>query len=389
MKILLITGTLFPILGNNANILGKIIPYLKKDDEVHFFSMSYRSTELPDTLFEIPVHWVTDSKNDFMRKFIFPAISKTVDRNGYSDALNVMIMLRELKNVRKIFDFDAIISTWEPFSAALVSTKIKCSKRLLYLMDPPASVIAGKDTLYRKRNLENILRKYNTIFTTPFIYHALINNGYNKYSNKIQTVGFPMIGQIQKDRFQILSDPNRITLLFCGSIYKDIRSPQFFLDIVSLLDARFRVCFIGNGCENLQSLYSFHTCAEIITLPQQPYQTIIAEMLNADILINIGNSLPIHMPSKILEYINTGKPIINFYKREDCPTRYYTKRYPLCLDIFEGEKNIAGVAERVIDFCKTNKNRIVLRDDILEEFHDCTIEFIADRFLNALGETYE
>ena len=61
-------------------------------------------------------------------------------------------------------------------------------------------------------------------------------------------------------------------------------------------------------------------------------------MAKSDVLINIGNSVPVHMPSKTLEYINTGKPIVNFYKFKDCPTLYYTNRYPICQNVFEGDE---------------------------------------------------
>ena len=43
-------------------------------------------------------------------------------------------------------------------------------------------------------------------------------------------------------------------------------------------------------------------------------EDIIRIYQEADILVNIGNSIDNQMPSKIFEYISTGKPILNFYK---------------------------------------------------------------------------
>ena len=109
-------------------------------------------------------------------------------------------------------------------------------------------------------------------------------------------------------------------------------------------------------------------------------------MAQADILINIGNSVPVHMPSKTLEYINTGKPFVNFHKLSDCPTLYYTKRYPLCLDLYEGDADIDTAAERFTEFCVENAGKTADREYIEREYAECTPRYIAGKILDALGE---
>lgn len=195
-----------------------------------------------------------------------------------------------------------------------------------------------------------------------------------------------MIEEHSRGDSGIIKDSARINLLFCGWMYSDIRSPKYFLDIVSRLDERFCVYFMGKECDKLRERFDFATKAEVVTLPQQPYQTAIDAMFDADILINIGNSVPVHMPSKTLEYINTGKPMVNFYKFEECPTRYYTDRYPLCLNLFEGDDNIDEAAKNLIDFCLENKGKTVDRSYIESEYADCTPQYIAQQILDKLGD---
>ena len=182
------------------------------------------------------------------------------------------------------------------------------------------------------------------------------------------------------------SDPSddRIHLLYSGWLYSNIRSPKYFLDILSRLDDRFVVTFMGRECEKLTERFDVHTKAELITVSQQPYEVALQAMANADIMINIGNSVPVHMPSKTLEYINTGKPFVNFYKMDDCPTLYYTKRYPLCLNMSEKDPDLDAAARRFIDFCVENKGKTVDRDYIEREYEDCTPQYIARAILNAL-----
>ena len=107
-------------------------------------------------------------------------------------------------------------------------------------------------------------------------------------------------------------------------------------------------------------------------------------MADADVLINIGNSVPVHMPSKTLEYINTGKPMVNFYKLADCPTLYYTKRYPLALNLFEGDADRDAAAVRFIRFCEDNVGKTVERAFIESEYADCTPRYIAQKILESL-----
>ena len=386
MKILLMTGALLPHPGNNANLISKLIPFLTAEHEVHVFAPAFGMTELPETSFGVPAHWATDMQRDFKRNFVYPAFSKLVDNGAYSDALQEMVMLRELKKVRKTFDFDAVISTSEPFTSAISSTKIENVKKALYIMDPPDCGRGGKGTPFRNRNLGKILADQDVILTTPFISKALNDNGYGKYDGKIMSVGFPMVEEHNRGDSSIIKDSGKINLLFCGWMYSGIRSPKYFLDIVSRLDERFCIYFMGKECDKLRERFVFETKAEIVTLPQQPYQTAIDAMFDADILINIGNSVPVHMPSKTLEYINTGKPMVNFYKFPDCPTKYYTDRYPLCLNLFEGGSDIDNAAESFIDFCLTQKGKTVKREYIEREFADCTPRYIAQQILDRLGE---
>lgn len=311
------------------------------------------------------------------RKLLYPAVSKLLDPNGFSDVLNICYIHEKVKEIKKEYDYDVIVSSSEPYPSAAYAT-LECAKCILYLMDPPELVQNKNGTKFRNHNLERMLSAQDFIITTPFIQNALISHGMNKH---ITSVGFPMI---EKHSYRGEKNHKKIRLLFCGWMCSEIRSPRFFLDIVSRLDERFEVTFMGRECETLQARFPIETRAEIIALPQQPYETALQAMADADVLINIGNSVPVHMPSKTLEYINTGKPMVNFYKFPDCPTLYYTKRYPLCLNLFEGEADKDEAAQAFIDFCLSQKGQTVDRAWIEREYADCTPQYIAQKILDFL-----
>lgn|GEM_PF-6983147 len=385
MKVLIMTGPLYPVTGNNANLIGKLIPsLLEKKNEVRLFSGCFGidQSSLPSSLFDVPVYWATDDRKDIKRRVLYPLLSKLVDPNGFSDELQVQIYLRDLERIKKEYSFDAMISTSEPYPMAVAASRLNNVQRILYLMDPPAIISNGHNTQYRTNTLRKTLSNQDAIISTPFIFEALKKHGIDLNGVNEISVGFPMVNKSGPS--SMYQQKKRIKLLFTGWLYSDIRSPEYFLKIVEKLDDRFQITFMGKECEYLKERFSIESRAEIITLPQQPYEAALQAMADSDILINIGNSVPVHMPSKTLEYINTGKPVVNFYKFEDCPTLYYTRRYPLAFNLYEGDPDINKAADRFIQFCESTKGQVVDRKYILDEFKDCTPEYIANRILDVL-----
>ena len=93
LNLLLITGSLLPQPGNNTNLLFKLIPYLT-EHTVHILAPAATAHRIRlDTVSGLPVHWMTDDRQDFVRRLLYPALAKLTDRNGYSDAIQSMLLL--------------------------------------------------------------------------------------------------------------------------------------------------------------------------------------------------------------------------------------------------------------------------------------------------------
>ena len=253
MNLLILTGPLYPQTGNNANLISRLIPFMREaGHEVRVFSQAFGrdTSELPPEWSGVPVYWATDDRRDPVRRLVFPAVSKLIDPNGFSDALQMQIFLRELRRVRKLYQFDAVLSTSEPYTMAATAAALGGVKKVLYIMDPPARVSRGKETPFRNRTLKTVINRQDAVITTPFIISALREHGVISGGSGIVPVGFPMICEHEAEPGP--RDDGKIDLLFCGWLYSDIRSPQYFLDILSRLDGRFRVTFMGRDCETLR-----------------------------------------------------------------------------------------------------------------------------------------
>ena len=91
------------------------------------------------------------------------------------------------------------------------------------------------------------------------------------------------------------------------------------------------------------------------------------------------------VPSKIFDYISTGKPIINFYYNEKSPTLYYLDNYPLCISIKTSEDPIE-VNKKIKDFVDKSIDKTVSFDFVQQQFKECTPSYIASVFINDLND---
>ena len=390
MKLLIMTGPLYPRVGNNANLLSKLFPFLKEKHEVMLLSPAFGASEieLPETVFGCPIRWVTDHGQGWKRKLLYPAASKLKHDPGLEGEIGAKLIEEAAAELRKSFSYDAVLCTMQPYPATLAVSRMSGVPKIAYLMDPPDFVFDSLPWRTGQKQLPVALEKLDAIFTTPFIRQAIRNTGREALWEKCVPVSFPHMeeNEIVPTEQDVPMDPEKIHLLFCGALFPDVRSPDCFLEIVKRLDERFCVTFMGRNCEQFWKEYTVETRAQVRALPPQPYQVAVNAMEKADILINLGNNMLIHMPSKTLDYINTGKPIVNFHKFTDCPTLYYTERYPLSLNLYEKAFDPVRDTARFVEFCLKNREQRVSREEIEKTYNDCRPETIAAVLLERLGK---
>ena len=111
-----------------------------------------------------------------------------------------------------------------------------------------------------------------------------------------------------------------LLMLHSGIIYPKERDPSaFFAAVRAWLDAggadasklviRFRAPYHGDEVAHLAAQHGLEANVEIA--PPVPYQTAIAEMLGADLLLVFqGSAFNAQVPAKIYEYLRTGNPVL-------------------------------------------------------------------------------
>ena len=97
--------------------------------------------------------------------------------------------------------------------------------------------------------------------------------------------------------------------------------------------------------------------------------------------MNVGNKCTNQMPSKMLEYLSTGRPIINFYSNKDSQYEMIEK-YPLGLNIGRDDNN---AVLKVQTFCNEMKGKQLNYEEVEAIFPECKIDNQVDIFKSLIN----
>ena len=388
-KVLLILESMHPIRNHNSNLLLRIAKHMDYDGEIlattvcSNYNGSAKDKKKQCRSKEIDGIPTVHIKIGFLGRF-FERIIARMKNNDSASTLIKMLKLYS-KNIVRARKADVILYTYKGISSSLAASKLKSKKdaiKALYLLDPSKAIYDSTMSINDEspRFIE-MLKNSDIVFTTSFIKEAMIAKGYGDIAKRIIEVAFPMV--IGFDAKPRNTTSGKITLLYCGSLYlqSQIRSPRYLFDIIERLDNRFRIIFIGGESKAAVSQLPSDIVPEVIALPQMQREELQEYIAEADFLINIGNSVPVHLPSKVLEYINTGKPIINFYKLDNCPSLHYTLKYPLSLNLDEKDQDIASAAEKLTSFCIGNKGKQLEQGWVQHNYKEATPKAIAEKIM--------
>jgi len=161
----------------------------------------------------------------------------------------------------------------------------------------------------------------------------------------------PSVRCQQKDE----SELDRIKMVYCGRFYRSIRKPTFLLRLLrSLVDSApasrsFELHLYGDVSEAGDSFVPYRDLiGRHLFLHGQVARAEATEaMEGADVLVNIGNSTATQLPSKIVEYISLGKPILNIVSHEQDATLDFLSRHPGVVNIFTEKRSLGDNAELV------------------------------------------
>ncbi|WP_028235570.1 hypothetical protein [Pseudobutyrivibrio sp. MD2005] len=284
-----------------------------------------------------------------------------------------------------INNYDAVIAVALPVDTIISSIGLK--KLVFYELDsisnnPQNNGFIKQLLRYRVNRIEK-----KAFDAADLIIHMECNRSYYKkkryakyeekscYSDIPNLVPFP---HSEKN-----NSGEKIICSYFGTLLKDIRNPEYLLKILNS---------VGQHIDIVGEFYSRGNCEDILRHEEKTsnglikamgYVTpeeVVQQQNKADILLSIGNKLSGEdrsLPSKILEYISIGKPIIHVSGGNNDSAISYLKKYGLVCIIYP-EDDLELNVNRVVDFICSSKEKRIGFDTIKEMFESNSPDYTAN-----------
>lgn len=410
MKILFIMYSYLPQGSAEINLITKTTKKLKtKDITISILTtksdINQENTSIIDNTTVYRIYYGRNYSIRHIKCSLFKKVRIIIDK--IFDVLSYKIFKKTFLNkylVKKIksafkkyqlYDFDLYIPVagyFEMFEATKQALK-RCNKKImLYQLDPITNNTGySSNTLKYRKNFEIALAsECSGIIATQYLIEQKkklninIDNCYSfEFPNVDKNLNCSNVKDNKDDKIKIA--------LFAGTLDFNVRDPRFTLELFSKLNGNIKLQIAGNGCVDIIQFYVETYPNRFEYLGVLNAEEMKKKILDADFLVNIGNNNINFVPSKIFEYISTGKPIINTCKYNECPTIQYLNDY------FDGSISIIETAtvnetqiKELNNFIDTKFTLHIQYDDIERVYKKYTADYIADElyevFLNMIKE---
>jgi len=413
-KILIMMGSYFPKPMANGICTHQIALELKKNGyDVHVICFNKSGDLKEDTYEGIIIHrvkmrmffrlrfYAEDNINTWKGKCIYKVamiinkIKKLIYAPFYPMTSPIFIYryYKLAKRLHKENNFDIIISVYNPLEALIAGSMMKKKYKeinfAIYILDtlsnsPKVKFLSKSWTEWKGWQWEKRIYKYaDIIFNMKCHEEHHKKERYDKYIDKMKIVDIPLFTNFNNDTKQFCNpfDKYNIQWVYSGTLYLGGRDPEYLCKIFTELNNKYnnRLHFYSRGnCEHIIIKYQDKSNDTIVRHGYVDRHEMLQAISYADILISIGNQESDMIPSKIFEYISTGKKIIHFYKSFNDSSIVYYKDYANVLLINENDNFFENI-NAIKKFIYHKQNDILvdnLKKIYIKNTPEYTVNFI-------------
>ena len=312
-------------------------------------------------------------------RFKLRQLNHRMERDYFAgDAINydnLYMWLCEQKNDK----YDLIISVSYPFyiqkQAHIIQKKMNIKRWIMYLLDPYADNIHDYKDTRRKRIREEkkLFKSCTNIFAVEELITKRRYSPINRFVNKIDYIPTHLLAN--NTEYSNVRDTKKVHFVYAGTFYKDIRNPEKLLQIFTCLPDNYILSLYSAGCDDIIDKYK-EVLGERLNangfVSGDAYKRIIQ---NADILVDVGNTVSNQVPSKILDYCSYGKPILHFVNCAEEVVSQRFSQYPFFLNADYNGDN-ANICSMIIGFSEKSVGKKVDYSLLRSCFGECTVEYI-------------
>lgn len=394
-KILILADFYYPKPLANGICLHQIALSLKSSGyEVHVLCFGKRTQKKITDLEGINVHHVRQRLFYNLREYGEVNSSNLLGKISYKAAMIInkikkialfhiypltspAFLLRYYKTAKKLHQthkFETVISVFNPLEAiatgGLLKKKYPKINYVVYTLD---SLTNGAKIKFipHKWTIEKGWRWEKRVYGVADLvlnmethrnHHQQIK--YNEFRMKMEFVDIPLLlnqPQLRTQEYQKTPESTGMKrLLYSGALDLETRNPKYLCDLILEINKHnnYTLDFFSRGnAEKLIRSYVQKSNNKIVQHGYVERSIIIDAMNSSDVLISIGNRGSQMIPSKIFEYMSTGKKIIHLFTEESDSSLFYYKNYPNALLINENE-DLQVNLKKILMFLNENKELV-------------------------------
>ena len=398
--IVVISNSFYPIMGPTSAVIEKYVKALKNDYIFHIVTKTNKIDFEPSIDYDISyissfrhklycqcLYNIENSHYKIISKLILFFIRVCfVIQTQYSFPTSrkweIDAYCNQLRKLCSKFEISAIIAVSDNFVIQLAMLKFvkenHSVKWISYILDPYAEYyIYYKYKMFkefwRRANLKKEIEIYNTadycLFSIEM--YKYVTKTFAIDPQKIFPIQFSLNKQLSGG---LVSDTSKVCkLIYAGSFFRDIRNPEFALSILEQIPDIHLDMYVSHGeCEDIIQRFVSDKIVRREFVNRIQYIDMIRNKY--DIMVSVGNKSSLQAPSKMLELMSTGKPIINFSFSRDSQYEMIDK-YPLGINVMDQDSD---AVDKVSVFCKNMKGKILPFEEVEKRFPDNSLKKQAD-----------
>lgn len=286
---------------------------------------------------------------------------------------------------------DVIIPTCSPFDSVVAALNYKKNHRDVVLCPCLFDLFSENNNLnLNKLNKKikypkNILLEKSMFEESRAVFHvdnwsSHIEKAFPSFLEKCKCIEHPLLLMDPEAGAREKAVDDKIHAVYMGVVDTKIRNPEKALAIIDRInDSNIIFDFYAYGsAQDILGLYSDKN-QRIVFWGKVDSGTADKKRNDADILVSIGNSDYSQTPSKLIEYIATGKPILHFAKDMNDPAIKLLNKYPnsMIVDVSRDTDT-----EEIRAFILNKSGEIVDFNEIRSIFKSADPHFITNEIVN-------
>jgi glycosyltransferase involved in cell wall biosynthesis len=230
------------------------------------------------------------------------------------------------------------------------------------------------------------------ILLTHELYRSYKKSIFFFFIRKLNDIGIPML-KVKKlcNTNNNSINKHKVYALYIGKFYSNYRNPNYmiksFIEIMKT-DGNLFLYIVGSESSDYLNQFNINEIKRIKLLPRVSRRSISNFIKNSMVLINVGNLTTNQLPSKVLEYIGYGKPIINFYSLKKDTSKFYLSHYTNSIQINQNlnfHQNLIRINGFLTESRTKQSSKVLYNLSLPEQLIDYKLDKVAERLINSLS----